>query len=1058
MIQKKIHLHNRILSLCTLLSITILGIANTNYDISLLTSEDGLTQNYIYTINQDNNGYLWIGTGNGLNKYDGLKFEYHFSNDTVDNSFITTSFSYKNKLWIGHMNGDISLCENGSFKTFAFDTLVETAISCINVDSKKNFWASSYSHGLIKLNNNKPMFFHLDNSYAVTNFCFISEKKLFLGTMSGAYLAEIKQNNIHITDTIGEIPPVKIQQVLILRDDRKIVITENSGLFEIKSNNDTVIIKDFNTSFVFQEKNVQHVIEDQFSNLWVATLGNGIITLSKNSQGIYEERSILDSEHEFISNNIKYLFEDIEGNIWCSSYGQGLICLKHKMLTFLNTNPAYGVNILSICTNGKFVWLGTEKGLLKLKKPTYCEERFFNQLDNLPQDKITALFASDTNHLWIGTQKNGVYLLNITTSKIERKKLSEGMLENSVTCITGNSNEIWIGTKKGLFAYTPSNDQHRYFSISQGGLPHNYIHHLYLDTKQRLWLSTKSNAIVYIKNNEVFNMPLPQDYGNIQVGPYVQTSDSTIWFGTYGKGLYGMLEDYYLNININEGLFSKFCYALTKDNNENLWVVHRKGISRLRLNDLTIKSFDEYYAIDQDVSINTNAVYVDNNQKVYFGTISGLMVYHMDREPVKSFRPHLAVKSIHINGVEHDVKRKISLATGTYKFELEAVGVSLRNPKLVEYQYFLKGLDLFPSRSHDGTIVYKGLNPGNYTLEITCYDGYKNKAAEPFILDLVIRLPLYKRWWFLLILAIAIAGSIFYIFRVRVLKLKREQIRLEKMVDERTAKIEQQKEEIREQSRNLRQSITDITDSIRYASNIQAAIIPPSGNLNEVFSESFIINKPRDIVSGDFFWIAERNDEVLFTAADCTGHGVPGAFMSILGITLLDKIVKYQGITQPARVLNILRESIVQALHSSTGEHYTFDGISMPLCSLNVKTGELTYSGANSTIVIISEGKMQVLGTNRMPVGLSQHMDKVFSEDKYILKKGDMIYMFSDGFQDQFGGARVKKYSSKRFYETLLAHHMKPCEKQKRILVNIFENWKSDNEQTDDIIVLGVRY
>ena len=245
-----------------------------------------------------------------------------------------------------------------------------------------------------------------------------------------------------------------------------------------------------------------------------------------------------------------------------------------------------------------------------------------------------------------------------------------------------------------------------------------------------------------------------------------------------------------------------------------------------------------------------------------------------------------------------------------------------------------------------------------------------------------------------------------------------------------------------------------ITDSIQYAKKIQTAILPSL----ELFShnlEHFVLFKPRDIVSGDFYWAEEIDGRFLIVTADCTGHGVPGAFMSMLGISLLNEIIISKGISRPDRILNELRDKIIEALKQETGSILK-DGMDMTVCLLDRRDNKLQFSGANNPLYVISEGTLTQIKGDKMPVAIHDIMDP-FSLHQLYLKQGDTFYTFSDGYVDQFGGPFQKKFLAKNFRDLLLTIQGIPMLEQGTRLDEVFTEYKKGVEQIDDVVVIGVR-
>lgn len=281
---------------------------------------------------------------------------------------------------------------------------------------------------------------------------------------------------------------------------------------------------------------------------------------------------------------------------------------------------------------------------------------------------------------------------------------------------------------------------------------------------------------------------------------------------------------------------------------------------------------------------------------------------------------------------------------------------------------------------------------------------------------------------------------------------------LEEKVRLRTAEVVAQKEEIDKQRSQIEEYFVQVTDSIKYAQKIQEAILPPDHQVRRMLPNSFILYRPKDIVSGDFYWLGEANNKVFFAAVDCTGHGVPGAFMSIVGYNQLKQAIITTGGSNPAEILDHLNRGVSETLHQKDVNSTNKDGMDIAICSLNYETLELEYAGAfNPLYLLRNDDIIQVKG-NKFPIGsfVDEEPDN-FTNHTIQLEKGDQIYIFSDGYADQFGGPRGKKMMYRRFRDTLLENSKKDLPEQKQALQEFLFDWMKDEEQVDDILVMGVK-
>jgi len=274
--------------------------------------------------------------------------------------------------------------------------------------------------------------------------------------------------------------------------------------------------------------------------------------------------------------------------------------------------------------------------------------------------------------------------------------------------------------------------------------------------------------------------------------------------------------------------------------------------------------------------------------------------------------------------------------------------------------------------------------------------------------------------------------------------LKEANETLEKKVIERTKKIESQRKQL--------------TDSLHYARRIQNALLPPDEELDMFLPSYFILNKPRDIVSGDYYWLAHKDNKVIVAVADSTGHGVPGAFMSILGVAYLNEILNQAVAIKANEILNQLRGQVIKSLHQTGKKDETRDGMEIALCVVDFKRRKLQYSGAFRPLYLIRDNVLKEFKGDSMPIGIYDYEESSFQNVELIFKENDIIYMFSDGYVDQLGGPDRKTFRSRNFKQLLINIHQKPLHEQKGILEKEYEEWRHGIEQIDDIMVMGIRF
>lgn len=428
----------------------------------------------------------------------------------------------------------------------------------------------------------------------------------------------------------------------------------------------------------------------------------------------------------------------------------------------------------------------------------------------------------------------------------------------------------------------------------------------------------------------------------------------------------------------------------------------------------------------------------------------------------------------------------IKLSYSNNGFSLKIGAPSYVKEKSVEFQYKIEGvMDKWSDWSSDPNPQFPYFPNGKYKVLLRARDVLGNESPV-YELPFIIKPPIWKTFWFIGVCAILIVFLFIQIVRYRERQLQKEKQVLEQKVQERTktieeqkkvlevqrdeltrtnAEISQQKEEIeaqRDEIETQRDHIfkqnKEITQSIQYAKRIQTAVMPSEEHLNAILPEHFILFKPRDIVSGDFYWVSKKNNKIIIAAADCTGHGVPGAFMSMLGISFLNEIVNGDGETKPSSILNRLRSLIKRTLSQTGKEGESKDGMDIALSVIDLESRKLEFAGAYNPLYLIRNGSLVEVKADKMPVGIHLHEKDSFTNNEMNFESGDCIYLFSDGYVSQFGGDSGRTYKSVPFKKLLAFISEKPMVKQCEILKLEFDDWRGHNLQVDDILVIGVRF
>jgi ligand-binding sensor domain-containing protein/serine phosphatase RsbU (regulator of sigma subunit) len=1031
-----------------------------NFNFLNFRSDKELAQPYVYSIIQDSHGYLWIGTGSGLSRYNGFTFELYTVKDQLAENFITCGISRSEDLWFGHMNGLISFYHHKKFQTLKLSGN-SSMVTHFATSTDGKLWVSTASDGLFRWNVENKAFDSIPwkNPPAVRTFVFINDHQLLIGTDAGLQTGELDQSGeMKITRQVTEIPESNITAICKRKEGPGYFIaTDNDGLFFL-----SLIGNAFHSSKILTDPdieftNIQDIIEDSSSNLWVASVESGLIRL-EHPIPESARATVFSKTTGFSTDHVKTLFEDREGCIWSGNYGDGLTQITPKPFSIFSWNEKiYGNHIFSVCADTFFRWFGTDRGIIQTETETGRVVKFYDNLNGLPHDTVSAIYTADGKNIWIGTDKSGLFQLNTDHRKIRNFLLGNNTLENSVTCLAGKDGLVWVGTKKGLCRINSVTGQTTWYTISLGGLPHNLINSLYLDRKGTLWVSTNSGTLACIRDGKVYKPGLNLGPGLNTLGQITEDADSCIWLATYGSGVFRIKSDSIIHLNMKVGLLSDYCYSITCDGHNNIWVGHKGGLSRIRPADFSVKPITYFKDGAENWQFSRNAVSSDH-KIIVFGTNHGPLFYDPFVELPQHEPPVLVITSFSVNDQEKDPENlHVHLSPGNYKITIDFLGVSLKEPGLVSYQYKLDGFEDWSDITKNTTVTYNHLSHGNYTFYLKASSGDGQVTTSPLIFHILINKPVWMKWWFYTLLVILMIILVYLYIKWRLHRLMSEKKLLEEKVKNRTNEIQCQKNEIELQRDLIERKNASITSSILYASGIQNAMLPAAEIIEKLIPESFILSLPKDIVSGDFYWLAEKDQKIIVTVADCTGHGVPGAFMSMLGITLISEIVNIIGITQSDLIVSKLLERVIQSLQQSRKSVTTSDGMDIALCVLDKQNNSIQFTGGMNDLIYIHHDTMEIISADHTSVSILYTDQGSFTKKEVQYEPGDIIYLASDGFQDQFGGKRDKKFLRQRFHSLLLEIHTFPMSQQKEILESRLKEWMGSTDQTDDITVMGIR-
>ena len=1030
----------------------------------------GLPQPYVYSMVQDQSGYLWIGTGEGLSHFDGNAFEVYTDSDSLCDNFILTSHINDLGLWIGHMNGGVSLYDGIAFKKVVKGDLGTGRVTDIRT-MESTTWISTLSGGVWRVGPNQETVLFQDTVRAMSIFAFemLSSKEILVGAIDGIYLYSLEDESagLSLISSMEGLPDTKIQDMMLSRDKEILyILTLDEGIYRYDISGVTMKAEALGLDMDVGIEGAQQVFEDQQGNLWIPTFGNGLYKLIRDEKGEFNSWINFSERSGLPGDNVKFVMQDREQNMWLGMFGTGLVRLVDEAFNYyFLDDPGLDHNIHSLFVNQDFSWFGTEKGVIRHDR---AKEDFIQMSGpefGLPADRVTAIVGSPEGELWLGTRGNGLYRWDPGQMRFSLVYISPGKLENNINALKLNDDILWIATGKGVCSLNTSSGQLDWYTI-RNGIPYNVVNDLFIDKAGRVWLSTLSTSPYYIENDSVWRMAVPELDSPLNISNTWVDKEGNAWVGTMGSGLWKFAGDTVVNFTKEDGLVSDYCLSLMYDDSDHLWISHRDGLSRIRLGDAHIKKFKEEAGIEQDMEFNLNASFRETSGILWFGSSNGVLSYQPNLKRKTLPAPALSITSVSVNGKEILVKDGLKLRPGRYDLGIEFMGVYFTNPGDISYQYKMEGLDNDWSQAFKNTYVLFGQLPdGKYTFQLRSMnsDGIFNE--DPLTLRILIAKPIWKHWWFYVLIVIGLSFLFSGYVKRREYHLRLEKASLEQAVLSRTEEVVRQKREIegqhdaiKLQNEEIRKFNTSITDSITYARRIQRAVFPPDQRLHRFFPQSFILTQPKDIVSGDFYWLARKNGKLVVTVSDCTGHGVPGAFMSMLGITLLNELVNNRSILQADTLLNTLKNEIILALRQKGKADSAVDGMDMALCVYDPEQSTLEYSGGFMPLVLVRDKELHRIKADPMPIGIGAITGKEFTLHEMKIKSGDVIYLYSDGFEDQFGGEKDKKFSRRRFKDLLLKIHGLNMPEQKRTLQRSLEDWMNGREQVDDVTVMGIRF
>ena len=1029
-----------------------------NFTVRHYEESQGLSSNFTEAITQSETGQLIIANKGGLDRFDGRSFQKLMS-DTTSLEYVTSLHRDKSEIWFGLFNGGIG---RGS-ETEGID-LIKTGINGqikhIYKDGQDGTWAFSRSGMVFWTNGTDTSRFNMAERDMLINAVIpYKHKEFIIGSNDGLLLIRFEDgNDFHVLRRIEGLPETKITALKYQADkDLLWVGTEDEGFHRVYSpfsRNQQIEQFLLNSSEAID--NVQTIFTDRMGKIWLGTFGHGLIRIEfygENNSEFITQKFDEDISDEYL---IRDMFEDSEDNIWVATFGGGLVQIVEKVFHQpFDEHWLKQQSITQLYRDSKGnVWLGIDKGLFKTsvysKKAKY--EYYY-----LGGNKVTAISEDKFGKICVGTTSSGVYVLPNEGQSFKRMAIGKGNLAKAINSITTTEKGIYVSTKAGLYALDFKGRVKTHLSTIDG-LPHNNVKFCFEDEAGRLWLANQGNRVSYYWRNQIHFIESGSGQKIVDVNHILQDSNGRLWFATLGQGVFVLEEGIAHSISDSDGLPSNYCYQLVLDNNDNVWVGHQKSISQISP-ELTVDRIVGQADISPTENSMISFLFKDIEGNIWISSTHNVVKFNPAIDKSSKTVPQLSISGMQVFNENQPMTTNLELPYKKYSIKFHLAGISFRNPEGIRYKYQLKGFsDHWSDEQASNVIDFPRLEDGDYQLNVVASKNGGEWTPSPVSYSFSINRPFWRTWIFFVTVGL---GSILFMVafvRYRTYRLIRDKEELETVVGERTTEIQEQKEEIERSRDEIAKYAKDITASIKYAKRIQKAIFPAPQDVKDIFPESFVLFQSKDLVSGDFYFAEKVGTKRLFTAVDCTGHGVPGGFMSIVANNLLHQAINQIGLTKPSEILEYLNLGVTNTLHQTYEESAVKDGMDIAFCCWDTKTDILEFAGAYNPLYLFRNGELIEYKGNRFPVGTFVGEEiRQFTNHTIKLKKGDVLYVFSDGYADQFGGPDGKKFKLRRFKSMLHEIHAQPMDKQYELSKKLLANWMGNLEQIDDIVLMGVR-
>ena len=1125
--------------LTLIISIYVFGSYAQNLRIKFehISLNKGLSQTSVRSIVQDNKGFMWFATLDGLNKYNGYEIYTYYNtgkpgaiSDNVINKLYVTPNKDEQILWIG--TADHGLCKYNQYD----DTFISISNNPDDDNSLSNNRVISISGdndilwigtemGLNKWEQelNKWTVFTTDNSEITDNHitCIVPDKKgnLWVGTKNGLNFYNIVLNKFTAYTVDNGLTANHIN--CIIKD-----IYNNFWIGTPKGityyDTEMKVFTQYSEANGLSSNNVTSISIDHEGIIWIGTISGGLNRFDPVDKTFMVIKHDATDHHSLSINSILAIYPDKSNILWIGTSLGGVNKWNRAAEdVFVFRHNPYNNNSLSSSLvrsifedNEGTIWIGTVDGGLNRWHVEDDNFMTYKHTDGDPttisQNHVRIIFEDSKQNFWIGTANEGLNLFDKNTDKVikqfkhdenDPKSISNNVLWRM---IEDDEGRLWIATMGGGLNYFDNENftfsAYTHQKNNPNSISSDFVTTVFKDSKNRIWVGTINGFNQFLPDQDKFvryqyDENNPNSISNNRIYSIIEDSKGNIWIGTKG-GLNKFIVErkkFFSYTTQNSDLPNNVFMGLLEDNEGNIWGTTNRGLSKFNPASKAVRTYDIRDGLQGNEFL-VGSFLKTKDDGFIVGGINGFNAFYPEKIKDNQNIPSLVITEFLVSNHELKLDSAISekkiIHLKHYQNDISFAFVALDYiyPSKNQYKYKLEGYDDdWVYSKFQRNAKYTNLKPKKYVFQVR---GSNNDAVwneEGIQVVIIIKPAIWQTLWFRISSIFFVLGMVVGIVFWRIRSLQRQKRLLTEEVDRQTSEIKlknvaltQQKEEIEaqrdeieeqrdianEQRDLLASQKKDIEDSIKYAKRIQTAALPEDGYLDRILPEYFILFRPRDIVSGDFYWAGEKENKVVVIAADCTGHGVPGAFMSMLGISFLNKIVSEKMIIKSNEILDRLRDNVIQALHQSKDNFESKDGMDIALTVINYDTNTLYYSGGNNPLYLIRDKELIQYKGDKMPIAIYDVMDPfTFHEVKY--QKDDTIYMFSDGFPDQFGGIRGKKFMYGRFKKLLISISDKPMQEQKQILEKTLDEWQTyPNKitgkdyfgQIDDIVVFGIKF